>query len=414
MIAPNIIILFDGLNANIPVGFSRDTRFDGLFPKGALTGLGDNGGFTTHTHTSSNHTHAMGSHTHNGTTSTANGNNDKVDNQNSPVARHGHTHSYTSGAVSGGDTTPSAPVSDAVSNDPPYYDFIFIKSLAFNLIPDKACLLSSIVQPDLSYHSASEGRFLRGSNTSGDAGTIGGSSTNTHTWDHTHGVTSHSHLSVQSNAPSSVVSENNAAGGNESRADHTHALSFGSATQAIGTFIDSEVHSETIEPSHTKIRVYKNNTGNNIVVKAGLIALLIDGDNPIGWVDCDGTDGTPNLEDYFIKNTDATGVTTDGSNTHTHASFGHIHPVSGSHSHSVTVSVSSSNINGIGSGTNVSDRNHTHAPSTTSSLSEAYASDNIVPNESTSNEPEYIKAKFIMATKSALGGGASVIKHLMS
>ena len=64
-----------------------------------------------------------------------------------------------------------------------------------------------------------------------------------------------------------------------------------------------------------------------IVMWAGLLVTI-----PIGWLLCDGQNGTPDLRDRFIKGTGSNPGTTGGGLTHTHAAhtgvINHTHPVS--------------------------------------------------------------------------------------
>jgi len=80
------------------------------------------------------------------------------------------------------------------------------------------------------------------------------------------------------------------------------------------------------------IKVLKNETGATVTIRPGMIIMTTESSLPTGWVDCDGSNSTPNLQDHYIKNT-----TVDleaGSNTHSH-SQSHSHTF-GAHTHPYT------------------------------------------------------------------------------
>lgn len=127
---------------------------------------------------------------------------------------------------------------------------------------------------------------------------------------------------------------------------------------------------------------------------------------PTGWQICDGTNGTPNLQDKFIRGWDtsiaigSTGGTTNRNHTHTTDQQGsHSHALSGgSHSHST---VASSSFSGGGSWDTGNDMlsyppfystysgQHTHAGGTSVTHSHTLT-------DPTDGLPEYYKVVFIM------------------
>lgn len=407
MINPNIIIPFDGLHANIPDGFIRDTRFDSKFPKGAASGFGDTGGATTHTHTSPTHYHAD-VHTHTFTTAVTNGIDGSHSGGSSLISSHYHTG--TTGAVSGGNTDSVAVTYSAFSNNPPLYSVIFIKSIGYNFIPVNGIILHAGSRDGLSYHSASSGRFLMGAATGANAGTNGGSTTNIHTITHEHTASAHSHANI--NLISVGGSPAYAAGGGDANTyagdGHVHVTSFGSDTSTVGNAAIDLTTTETVEPKHCKIRHYKATA--KTLPKPGDIALTTETTNPIGWITCDGENGTPDMSDYYVKNVDGEFDNNSdsgfGANSHSHAAQAHNHIGSSHNGHSMTVNATneSARQSSLTPQTSVAPRDHSHAAGTMNSASSAFQNTNTTAN-SASNEPEYIKVKFIQL-KYVVAGGA--------
>jgi hypothetical protein len=133
-----------------------------------------------------------------------------------------------------------------------------------------------------------------------------------------------------------------------------------------------------------------------IVMWSGAIANI-----PSGWVLCDGTNGTPDLRDKFVKGVPAgqNPGGTGGSNTHTHAS----HP---SLSHSGTAvadhpaaATSQADVGSSKTGTTSSTvtlKAHTHnTPVLTHSVTQPDAHPELT-HDAANNEPEYFLIAFIM------------------
>lgn len=415
MIAPGIILPFDGNHADIPAGFVRETSLDGKYPKSSgNANPGSTGGSATHTHTSPAHSHTLAPHTHSGTlgSSVVGGTGDA--DGGGPICRREHTHSFTSSSNSTATSNSVAVTYSAVSNDPPFYTVIFIRSTAYNLIPVNALILREATsRSGMEFHTPSAGKFLKGAGTGANAGATGGSTTNVHKIDHNHTAVSHNHPTFNSG---------NSWGDRKSKdgdfgyvtGEHYHQITFTPASQSFNSFTGNITTSETVQPSYRSLNVYKNQQGNSIIPAVGDIAMWSGSlaSIPIGWALCNGENGTPNMESRYLKaNSTPTSSSTGGSNTHTHAAQPHSHSASGSHTHTLSHS------DGIqpgntryddGSGVASIRKDHQHSPVTVNSASAGLNNANTTANSS-SNEPEYrtvayIQLKFLPITTGPLVG----------
>lgn len=412
MLSPNIIIPYDGTHASIPANFTRDTTLDGLYPKATADSTDPNttGGASTHTHTSPAHSHTLNSHTHaftlngwsggdfNGSTNTPN-----------ETLQDGHTHSGTSGAPSGGTTNTTAATYGAASNDPPYYTVIFIKSAAYNAIPVNGMVLKeATTRTDFSFHAASASRYLKGAATAADAGDTGGSYTNTHDLTHTHTTNTHTHSATSGTSPNQNRHKRPSGSGGF-MGNHTHTFSFDGGTAPIDSYTSSLVTVETVEPAYKTLNAFVNDTAGpklplpgDIAMWTGTLATI-----PVGWVLCDGTNGTPDMRSKFLKmNASATTSSTGGSNTHTHASQSHTHTSTGTHTHTAPNQTGvGPNYDGdsTGEGRSLFSGSHTVTVTATSA---SYASSTTTA-DSSNNEPSYRTVAYIQF-KFALGGAIMI------
>jgi hypothetical protein len=401
IIAPSVILPFDGLNSAIPAGFTRETLLDGKYPKGTAGGVNPNttGGSTTHSHTSSNnHTHTLNDHTHSYTTSTFNSNGDRTN--DSPENNwHSHYHTGTSGGLATTYTSSASnPSWSSASNEPPYYTVIFIKSSGYNLIPNNAMVFSaSTSRSGLSFHTASANRFLKGASAGANAGGTGGSTTHAHTFTHNHGNISHNHSTANCN-----IGIGNQCSSSDPTPDHAsyyhvHSVSFTSANSSTGNNSTSYDFTN-IEPAYRTLNAFKNTSGASKMPAVGDIALWLGSLSsiPVGWKLCDGSDGTPDMRGrYYKNNSSASSSSTGGSNTHTHSQT-HTHSTS-NHTHSFAVAVNSDG-GYHGRGPNQNDywtKNHSHNSGTTDSQGAGTTGSGTIIANSSSNEPEYRTVAFI-------------------
>lgn len=401
MISTNIRILFDGNHANIPAGFVRDTTFDGRFPKGVASGFGDTGGAATHTHgTTNNHTHTVNAHSHTYTTANFSGNGDTTNNDGSNW--QDHTHTGTSGGLDNTYTSAAAnPDWSAASNLPPNYKFIAIKSTGFNLIPVNGCVFSQTDLTNLTAHAASNGKIASIAATGANAGDGGGSTTHAHTFAHDHGNIAHNHSAANSDLGSGNGCGSTGTANDHASANHIHSTSFTAANAA--TVANTTSYDFTgIEPKNYGLKILKNETAASVSPKVGVIAMTTESTIPANWIICDGNNDTPDLSDYYVKNT--TVDLTAGANAHTH-SQAHTHAIS---AHTHPFSTATSNTPGYGgTGPDQSDKwsyQHNHGTGTTASGGNGTSGSGTINAVSASNEPPYIKVAFIKLIREETGG----------
>lgn len=403
----NIILPWYGNHTSIPSGWSRYTNLDNKYPKSSGSETAETtGGASTHTHTSSAHSHALAAHTHTFTVGDPS-NNAANRAPSGNLCRKDHHHSGTSGAKSGGTTNGTAVTYGSVSNDPPYLHLIFIQSSKQEIPNNGLILWDQSDSPGNSNFKVTDGnnstvnlnnKYIKGAPTNSDAGATGGSRTNVHSISHTHGTNSHSHANVTTGGSDNMGGEENGASGNQLK-NHTHTVSFSSSTQAINAYSGSLTTNETVEPAYKMLMAYQNKAGAVQGIPLNTIAMTVDSVLPSGWSLCDGSEGTTDLSDKFIKITTSSANigNTGGSNTHTHAAQNHSHTSSGSHHHTVyTATSTAQGFNGIGGGVDVIET-HYHGNSTTSSVSASYSSASTSANSS-SNQPPYSIVKYIQKT----------------
>jgi hypothetical protein len=395
MISPNIIIPFDGLNANIPTGWSRETSLDGRYPKG-WTGLavGATGGSNTHSHSSPAHSHTLAHHTHTITTSFETTGTWSGDDAGSGSGAGGnHDHSSNSNSSTSGGTLSTAITYASTNSEPPYYEVIFIKSDSYNFIPENGLVLStSTSREGMASHEASAGRYLKGASTGADAGASSGSITHTHSVTHTHSAVTHSH----SGTTNTAGTDNYYAGSGDQVAagKHNHAYSVPNESLA-GNQYAGTVTSPTVEPVYRTLNCFYSSSGSTLPT-VGDIALWMGSATsaPIGWQLCNGSGGTPDMTNRFLKvptlpETSSIG----GANTHSHAtSNSHSHSTT-SHTHSSgqTSNNTSQSMTGVGAHSAIYRHRHTI---TTGSGTASWSSSSIAANSS-DNQPAYTTVAYI-------------------
>lgn len=391
-----VIIPWDGEHASIPAGFVRETTLDGRYPKGyGAEAVNTTGGNATHTHTSPSHTHTLAGHTHSVTLNAFTGNHQASTQSGGAHQGTNHTHS-ASPAVNSSTIESVAVTYSAESNDPPYYEVIFIRSTANNQLPvDGIVLRQDTDRSELSHHSASAGRYFKGAATDQDAGSTGGSTTNSHTIDHDHNV-QHSHSGVSGGPSPASGRYTEGPNNDDAHVSHTHNVTLNSATPVSETNSAIASQAETVEPEYRSLNAYINETAGSIALKEGDIAMWLGdpGSLPAGWVLCDGENETPDMTDRFLKLNNTPGSsTTGGSNTHTHAAQSHTHNVP-SHSHSGSSGTNNQKVSIAGSGAFQISQNHSHSVSV-GNATDTLESSNTTANSS-NNEPEYRTVAYIM------------------
>ena len=332
-IPANVIFIWTGTDATIPSGWTRETTLDGKFAKAwGAENPNVTGGADTHVHSSPSHVHTM-AHTHTYLLTqpiSFSGNNAQSGTFDLLVGTH--THTGTSGASTVADTSATAVTYASVSNDPPYRKIIFIKaSTTARLTTDMVALYNSNTPPsNWSNVTELQGRYLKGAGTGADSDLVtdNGSTTNSHTITHVHSVPVHSHGDSTSSGPGGSCDGSNDAS-DVVNCSHTHTVTF-NASVAFNSNNNSAIssQSETVEPIYTKLQAIKK--GINGRKEKGIIGLWLGtaASIPTSFRLMDGTNGTKDCRDKFIKIGNPS-ETDGGSNTHVHAAQSHSHTTSG-------------------------------------------------------------------------------------
>lgn len=407
MAIPNgVIFIWTGTNASIPAGWQRVTDLDDRFPKGNTDGSTNpnvTGGTSTHTHTSPSHTHTIGNHTHTFTTNAGSGGG--VDTGGGGGgSRQSHTHPNVTSSNPTNTSVGSTTVTyGSVSNNPPYYDVIYITptstvggipNLSLGLSDDSSFTNNTgkyngyykcdgnNSTPDLT------DRYLKGASAGANAGTTGGSLTNVHNIDHTH-TQSHNHpdVSIPASTTATATADTPPPADLDS-SSHTHTGTIQSNTQNITSSGLSLTTTETVEPAFKKLLVVQNRS-NTIYTPVGIIGLWLGtiANIPTNFEIVSAMYG----RHLKITNTNGDIGNTGGSNTHTHTSQGHNH--SFTHTHTTTITghtqVFDDSNNGVTATTNATIH------STSLSSETMTTSTNNTSADSSSNEPEFRTVAFI-------------------
>jgi hypothetical protein len=415
MLTTDVIIMWPGTNATIPSGFTRETSLDGKFAKATANATEPNvtGGSATHTHTSTSHTHTAVSHNHTGDTGTASAAEEAQDDGtgSNTQTNDNHHHDYNISGVSGGSLADAVTYA-ATSTDPAYYKVIYIKATGFKAVPTSAIVLWNNVsvpsgfgecdgtagRPDL------RNKYLKGADALGDGGTTGGTFNHEHAINHTHTGATHTHSGESGGSSNTSQSQDSTT--RMSTPNHTHTISLSANSSETGSaYTGSAGSADTVEPAYKKFMAIQN-TGGAAIYK-GTIGMWLGSlaTIPIGWALCDGTLGTPDMRDKFVKitNTSAELGNTGGSNTHAHAaSNSHTHTASGTHTHSGGNTSTYSYVNyGAWGGIGLS-RAHYHTVSSVSSNTSSWNA-TTVEGVAVDGQPEFRTAAYIQF-QFAVGG----------
>jgi hypothetical protein len=337
---PNgVIFMWTGTNSTIPSGWSRVTDLDNKFPRVIDTGdtINATGGSATHTHTSPLHSHNFDDHTHQFTLSTSSGGGRDGGNGDRTGVREAHSHgTTTSGAITNAGVAQVAVTYSAVSNNPPYYEVIFITPTTYaGGLPNNA--VSFMDGTDLKNLTLCDGnnstpnllgQFIKGANTSADAGGTGGSTTNSHTINHTHGV-SHQHAAVYTATVNSGVSLNTPSPTDGAKNNHNHLVGLDNAALTSDTNSSISAQVETVIPPYVDLLIGQNKTG-GVLMLPGMVGMWLglEANIPGDW-DIQTKYGR------LLRGSNASNVgNTGGSATHSHASQSHTHTIA-PHTHTI-------------------------------------------------------------------------------
>lgn len=403
MLIPNgVILLWTGAHATIPSAWERETTLDDKFTKGwGVSNPNDTGGATTHTHTSPTHTHQLASHTHTfvlgADPATGDG---RQEGSASRLDQHQHTG--TTSSMSGGVSGATGVTYGACSNDPPYRKVIFIKPTVSASLAQNIVSLWNANDPPVNWSTVTElqGRYLKGAGTGADADltTDSGSTTNTHNIDHTHTAGSHSHTGTSSQGDQTMQGVNHSGNYDVTAGSHVHVVTLTSQAVSIPAYTGDLVTTETVEPAYSKLQAIK--MGANGIAQVGMIGLWLGNvaNIPRGWVLMDGTNGTKDMRDYFIKignPADANG----GANTHTHGAQSHTHGASSSHTHTGTHANGEANDPQTDAyPRHVSPVGHVHPVQGVQTVTASYGASNTTA-DSADNQPAYRVVAYIQLNK---------------
>jgi hypothetical protein len=425
-IPSNVILIWGGTHASIPDEWARETGLDDKFPKGhGAESPNTNGGSATHTHTATTHSHTMASHAHNVTVNYDTESSGESDPGGSGTAAHHHGTSSIAG-LSGGTTSSNVVTWSSVNSEPPYYKVIFIKPSSTSATM-KAGILAHYngATPPAGWNYCDgnnstpdlRSKYLKGASTGADAGTTGGATSHVHTVTHNHTGTSHSHSDTSHGVTDSNGDRQALNWGQphvQAQMSHTHTYYLGGVTDTIGNYTNAAAGGDTIDLAYKKLGVIKCATPSLAI---GLVGLWLGsvGSIPLGWAVCDGTNGTLDLRDKFLKiGADLTeNDSTGGSNTHSHTSISHTHSGT-SHSHSLSMSgPSSSGPHDGGGGNGWSNSTHTHPANSVSSTTPTYANADL-DGPSVDHQPAYKVVAYIqLQTISSISKVSSVVYDLI-
>jgi hypothetical protein len=401
-IPTGVIFIWTGTNASIPAGWQRVTDLDDRFVKDDYSAINSVGGNTTHTHSSSAHTHSMSSHTHTVSYSgTVGGTNQDSGASSGGGIQNFHSHpAQTSGVPTNTSVSSEAATYTAVSNNPPYYEVIFISptttagglpNLAIGLTDDTGFVNNTGKYggyyncDGLNSTPNLTSKYLKGASAGANAGGTGGSTTNSHTLSHTHS-TSHDHASLTT--PASTDTRNTSTGGSNMASNtHTHTVTINSAVVSTND-TPSTTTPETVEPAYKTLLALQNRSS-SAYTPVGIIGMWLGtlASLPSNF------ELVTSMDTKYLKIGSVVGDigVTGGSNTHTHASSTHTHSVV-SHTHSADVSVFGTNIRHSGNsrGGVANHRHDGYVSSENITLDVGSTSAN-----SSSNEPEYRTVAFI-------------------
>lgn len=405
-IPKDVILIHLGSNASIPTGWVRETGLDGKFPKGSGDSVAPNetGGAATHTHTSDAHSHTLTAHTHTYKLSESSATSQGSDNGSNSAWDY-HTHSGTSGELSGGTTSSDSLTYGAMSNNPPNRKVIFIKANAgAKLATDIAALWIESDTAPTNWAKVTElaDRYLLGASTGADADltTDGGSVTNVHGITHGHTGQTHTHAAANSGNHEGTGGQGSSETGRVAFS-HVHSVTLNASTQNVADNTSSLTTTETVEPAYQRLHLIKKAASG--LKEKGIIGLWLGSvaTIPAGWI------LVAEMKDKHCKIGNPVSSGTGGSNTHTHAAQGHVHTGNGTHTHTgpSPAHVAAGYINGYSAGSRhvMTNPASTHPVTNVSTPTTGYDSVNTTANSS-NNEPEYKTVAFIKF-QTEMGGG---------
>ena len=419
MLPPGAIIGWLGNKDNIPAGFERYTPADGRFIRGATAQLGLGGGSLNHNHTYS-HSHPISDHTHSVSVSSVRNPGGWSSGRPNGDNATDHSHSAQSGSVSGGGSSTTSVTFQNASALPAYFSLIFIRATKWATIPVNGLIFRVNSRGGLTLHSASQNRFLRGADSNSNPDGAQGGGTHQHTDSgHTHNASGHTHGTVTVNA-NHGNGEDGTGGNHEHVGWHTHEAYATLASTTAGS-LDSYSGQTSVAAADSIIPPWVG-VGHYYATKAqpcseADIILYSATALPIGWIVCDGSNGTPNLvQQKLIRHSSGSGGNASHTHTYTHTHSGsasHTHSLSGETYTSYTYGTNRRNDATQGWNNNVDHvaNGHRHQLTGVSSATCSYG-ENSGTTSAATNNPPYVNLKFLYATKKALGGSGPIMAML--
>lgn len=379
-IPSGVIFAWPDTAASIPANFSRTTALDGRYPKGiatAATNPGTTGGSASHSHTTSNHNHSLG-HTHTaGNTGAATTSDQVLDlNQAGGGIAATHVHAIPDANAASIFSGNAAPGASATSHEVSRKEVIFVQSNGTpTVVPPGMMALHHASVPASGWEiedsngagAATWPPFMKGAAAAGN-GSLALTEVNPA---HTHPIASHSHTgpshghtgdNTDSEFTPGTTWSNNGSGPSFS-SNHSHTTSFSSAAAAsLSSASGGTSGSDGALPAFRNTSFVRSLVGTQF---EGLIGMWLGtlASIPVGWLLCDGTDGTPDLINRYARHKGPGSVNTVGGGTHNHSTPNHGHSSSGSHLHAIGIGLDASpaNLIGIGSDTNMARQGHDHS-----------------------------------------------------
>lgn len=243
-----------------------------------------------------------------------------------------------------------------------------------------------------------DSKYPKGAAESVDPGDVGGAATHSHT------SPAHSHASCQAHTHTISIAAGSGGQSGESRtagtgdgdtSNHSHSNFTSGAVSGFSTSSVAATYGSVSNdpPFHEVIYVTPTTFASSL--PSGIVALA---DESIDGMDvCDGSGGTPNLVDKYLKGASAAADsgTTGGSTTNVHA-LSHIHTTTHTHASATSgVASTNQNANSTVAGGSVVQSTHTHAVALAASTPST--TDNVSLTTTETVEPAYTKLLAVQA-----------------
>lgn len=415
----DLILAWPGTVATIPDGWTRVTEMDSHYPRGATSSAEPTiySGVTSHVHTTPGHTHQISSHSHTVGGSTSGSSTStttrRFNGADKALANQSHSHTLPASTGQSGTltSTSSTPGTNEMTNQPPTYEVIFIKSDGTETGFPPGILGWSVENvsgwtPD----AASQGRFLRAAILGGNGGQSYGANFHTHqVLSHDHTMPVHDHSIANSGLSGPQATTEGETGSTNPRwlPRHVHALNSQAATgNTVGFSGLIVTDSSSAIPLNRSLRVLRNTDGGIQTRIIGLyLGAIVDLDPVLTW--CNGSNGTPDMRGLFTRDPSTGSVNAvTGMDSHSHQLLNHSHSPS-SHVHNILVSVSGTGDfarDTSGDQGNVPTESHTHTADQAGAAHASVVSSGTGTSGLSDTRPPYREAHFVRLDGTVAGG----------